>query len=107
MANNPLFIFWNPRSLLPRLPDLKLYMSSTQPHLVGLYETWLKKKYIPYFRGYHMEQADRPDRQGGGLAFLIKHSLPYAILSLQCYPGWGMEVLAVQINISSQWYSIL
>ena len=107
MANNPLFIFWNPRSLLPRLPDLKLYMSSTQPHLVGLCETWLKKKYIPYFRGYHMERADRPDRQGGGLAFLIKHGLPYVILPLQRYPGGGMEVLAVRINISSQWYSIL
>ncbi len=75
-------IYWNTRSLLPRLEEVQRIMDTGSPELLGLSETWLNSSVDDEqvtFDGYNLIRADRTaeshKKGGGGLALYYKDKL--------------------------------
>ncbi len=73
-------IHFNARSLLSKMPELRLLVSSTKPHIIAVTETWLSSC-VPNgairVHGYDtVYRYDRPDhRRGGGVLLLVRNNL--------------------------------
>jgi len=100
-------VLWNARSLFGKLPDLRNYIANTQPLIIGICETWLQQKYTPIVPGYTILREDRPNRGGGGLAFLIRTTIPHSKIVLKKFASGVLEVLAIKIPFKNTWASIL
>ena len=65
-------LFWNCQGIRSKRKELELYLKENVIDVIALNETFLSKKHnflIPFIRN------DRPEGQGGGVAFLIKYGL--------------------------------
>lgn len=100
------FFFWNARSIMHKLSDLKQHAKTEHPMIIGICETWLTPNLTISFNGYKTYRADRTNRQGGGLLLLIHNSLASAEFRIQRFPGGVLETLAVRISLPSGWATI-
>lgn len=75
--------------------------------VVGLCETWLSPSISPSFPGFTIVRKDRPQHRGGGLALLIHNSISYNTLQIQPFQNGALEVLAVQLGLSSGWCTVM
>ena len=84
---NSLSIYYaNCRSILPKLDALRVEVSSTNPSVIALTETWLDTS-IPNSElcipGYSIVRRDR-DRRGGGILLFVNDQL--SITSVTVHP---------------------
>ncbi len=90
-------MYFNARSLMPKLDELHVLMESNQPDIICIVETWLcndiedKEVDIP---GYNAHRLDR-NRQGDGIVMYTSENL-----LVNAIPGLSLnlEFLAVSIN---------
>ena len=75
-------IYFNARSILPKLDELHLLCADSSPHVVCIVETWLddsvfdNKLTIP---NYCLVRLDR-NRHGGGVLLYIRDDLSYNVI---------------------------
>ena len=100
-------LFWNARSLLRKTNDFKMFIDELGPSVIGVCETWLQPSLSFRLRGYTLFREDRPQRVGGGLAVMIRDTIRSRQLTLAPFPGGVLETLAVQVELSSGWISLL
>lgn len=73
------FIHFNVRSLLPKLDELKLFVSKYKLAVIALSETWLDHTVTDaeiHLDGYNVIRRDR-DRQGGGVCLYIHEDIAF------------------------------
>ena len=85
-SNNPLnILYFNARSVFPKLDELKILVEDNNPDVICITESWLCQEIcnteilIP---GYLLYRRDR-DRHGGGVLMYVRESIQVKILP-QC-----------------------
>ena len=66
-------IYYNARSLLPKLDELQVVCEATRPDLICIVETWLDISVLDneiVLSGYQLFRLDR-NRHGGGVAVYV------------------------------------
>ncbi|XP_069170437.1 uncharacterized protein [Procambarus clarkii] len=96
-------VFWNARSLFKKTQFLRNFIASAPPLIVGLCETWLTDDLSFTVPGYSVYRQDRPVRGGGGLALLVRDSVPSSLLRIHSFPGGHLEFMAVKVALSHGW----
>ncbi len=100
------YLFWNARSLVPRLEEIQRIIDEGSPEIIGINETWLSDKIDNNeisFDGYLNFRADRTKESkktgGGGLLFYCKQRLDVECLSeyTKCTPD--IECLWLGLNL--------
>ena len=87
-------LYFNARSLLPKLDYLTLSISIYHPHVICVVETWLSSEVstseidIP---GYQLYRKDR-NRHGGGILMYVSNCM---LVSLFADPGPHLELLTL------------
>jgi len=70
-------LYYNARSLLPKMDELRVLVDTQQPHIVSIVETWLSSEISDneiFLQGYQVLRLDR-NRHGGGILMFIHESL--------------------------------
>ena len=81
------FAYFNARSIVNKYSELELMLTSENPDLVGITETWLTGEIQDTelnFSGYGLFRNDRNNdtkTRGGGVALLIKNELLPSIMT--------------------------
>ena len=94
-------LYYNARSLLPKLDELCTTVTLEQPHIVCVVETWLSPDITDnelQISGYQLVRLDR-NRNGGGIAMYVSDLFSFRVL-LQSGP-YNLEFLAVILSSSS------
>lgn len=86
---------FNCNGLSSKLSEVKLYVFTTNPDVVCLCETWIRRR-PPRFPGYQVFWNHRVDGPGGGLGILVRDDISCTILDLSPYVG-SLEVQAVNL----------
>ena len=70
---------WNARSMKANRDELKKFIDTRNAPIdvLCIQETWLKAKNRFNLPGFSMVRKDRIDREGGGVAILIRNTMPY------------------------------
>lgn len=89
-------IQWNCRSIINKKSDLIHLLNKYEPFVVALCETCLKASYNFKISRYNIIREDRPDGYGG-VAILIKNSVPYSIINLPTHSD-DISIIAVNVN---------
>ena len=95
--NNLLIVYFNARSLIPKLDELCAIVETHNPD-VSIVESWLcadipdNEIYIP---GYHVFRKDR-HRHGGGVLLYIKDM--FVVRELLTDNCNGLEILPIEIS---------
>ena len=91
---------WNCNSILPKLPELKMFLNSMDKaaDVICLQETYLKEGKTLSLPNYNIERADRKNGNKGGVATLIKKEIPYSTLPVT----EGIEEISITIKLHSQ-----
>ena len=75
-------LYFNVRSLLPKIDDLRLLCSLYSPHIVCIVETWLDVEVLDSevgIQGYHLCHLDRT-RHGGGVLIYVNNMFTHTVL---------------------------
>lgn len=76
------FLHVNVRSLVPKMDQLKVWVESSNPHVLVLTETWLRNS-VSYpdtsITGYNLFRQDRSSK-GGGVAIYSKEHLHCSVV---------------------------
>jgi endonuclease/exonuclease/phosphatase family metal-dependent hydrolase len=86
---------WNSRSVKNKLSQLSQFLDHNEVDLIFLSETWLKENdifYLPFYDCY------RSDREYGGVAILIRKTIPHVFYSKICLPA--AEAVSIKIKDS-------
>jgi ribonuclease HI/endonuclease/exonuclease/phosphatase family metal-dependent hydrolase len=91
-----------------RLQEFHHHLHKYNPDLVLLCETHWNANINPRFRAYNCHRVDRPDRQGGGVAILVRKSLKATQLQVPSTNNLEAIALSVQVtkNISLDVFSV-
>ena len=96
LFRNTHILYYNARSLLPKLSELQLLAGSCSPDIICITESWISKEirdselFIP---GYHLTRMDR-NRNGGGVLMYVSSSLHFFVLP-KCD---GLELLSIMVS---------
>ena len=75
-------IYFNARSILPKLDELRLLCADSSPHVVCIVETWLDDSVFDNeltIPNYCLVRLDR-NRHGGGVLLYIRDDLSYNVI---------------------------
>ena len=89
-------VYYNARSLLPKLNDLHLIAESVSPDVICIVETWLCGDISDSeiaLQGYLVHRADR-NRHGGGVLIYTKDSFVCNVLN----PHDSLEIITLSIR---------
>ena len=97
MANSKCFniLYFNARSILPKLDELKVLAEDNNPDVICIAESWLCQEISNVevsISGYLLYRHDR-DRHGGGVLMYVKEHIQGRVLS----PCPDLEVLALSL----------
>ena len=96
-------MYFNTRSLIPKLDELRLICATSSPHIVCVVETWLGREISDSeiaINDYNITRLDR-NRHGGGIAFYIRSDLHSEIVLKQPY---DLEfILLSVVNLKSSY----
>ena len=90
-------IYYNGRSLLSKIDELRLVSEATKPDIISLVETWLDNDVLNneiFLSNYQLLRLDR-NRHGGGIALYLRNVFSCNVL-LQGGPN-NLEFLSVSI----------
>lgn len=74
-------LYYNSRSILPKLDELRLICADRRPHVVSIVETWLDTSVLDselIISNYSIVRLDR-NRHGGGVLLYIRDDVPYNV----------------------------
>ena len=100
-SNQLCILYYNARSLYPKLDELRAQLLIQKPHLICIVETWLSDDIADNELALHDYQIHRLDRNrhGGGVAFYVHISLSCKVL-LQSGPP-NLEFLFLSVSPQS------
>ena len=87
-------VYFNCRSLLPKIDELTVLCITNMPDIVCLVETWLCMDILDMeisIPNYSIVRLDR-NRHGGGVAMYIRNSVSYHVV---LYSSAGLEVIVI------------
>jgi len=93
-------MYFNCRSLLPKIDELAALCSANKPDVVCLVETWLCMDILDTeisIPNYSIIRLDR-NRHGGGVALYIRNCVSYNTV---LYGSTGLEVIVVSLSKSN------
>ena len=96
-------LYFNARSILPKLDDLRIEVAAQNPSIVCIVETWLSEDILDQeisIENYDVVRLDR-NRHGGGVLMYIHTSLTWEIL---LRGQNNLEFLSLSIRLSSSVY---
>ena len=96
MESFNLRIYWNARSILPRLDELSQIVTNCDIFICV--ESWLKPEkniQLPHCITY---RKDRVDRHGGGILVLIRKNIAFAEIVNIEYPHDSIEICGIKIK---------
>ena len=96
-------LYFNARSILPKLDDLRIEVAAQNPSIVCIVETWLSEDILDQeisIENYAVVRLDR-NRHGGGVLMYIHTSLTWEILLRG--PN-NLEFLSLSIRLSFSVY---
>ena len=76
-CNHLNILYYNARSLLPKMDELRVLLDMQQPHIVSIVETWLSSEDSDneiFLQGYQVLRLDR-NRHGARILMFIHESL--------------------------------
>ena len=97
MKNTLSIVYYNARSRLPKLDDIRAVSVAESPDIICVVETWLSNSISDYeivLPGYQCVRCDR-DRHDGGVLMYIKSFLAFDLL---CPNVVGIELLVVSVS---------
>ena len=80
--NNFSILYFNARSISPKLDDLRVVVAAQKPSIVCIVESWLSEDISDLemsIENYHLTRLDR-NRHGGGVVIYIHASLTWEVL---------------------------
>ena len=89
-------LYYNARSLLPKLDDIRVLSAAESPDIICVVETWLSNSISDAelaLPNYQCVRRDR-DRHGGGVLIYIHSSLAFDLLTSDV----GIELLVVCVS---------
>lgn len=92
---------WNARSAASNKNSLCKFLSENNIGIALISETWFKPNTIINIYGYHIIRNDRVDGKGG-VAILIKNTLPFNELIVTHNFNREIEVCAANVSIDGQ-----
>ena len=100
-SNQLCILYYNARSLYPKLDELRAQLLIQKPHLICIVETWLSDDIADNELALHDYQIHRLDRNrhGGGVALYVHISLSCKVL-LQSGPP-NLEFLSLSVSPQS------
>ncbi|GFY62038.1 putative RNA-directed DNA polymerase from transposon X-element [Trichonephila inaurata madagascariensis] len=82
----PLTIFsWNADSIVNKFNELENFVIEHDPDVIALQETMLRPCHSLNLPNYKTYRTDRLTHRGGGMAILIKNSIPHHILDIKTH----------------------
>ena len=75
-------LYFNARSLLPKIDELRALTLVYKPHLICIVETWLDNQILNTeicIDGYDIVRLDR-NRQGGGVLIFVSKAFSYNLV---------------------------
>ena len=93
-------LYYNVRSLLPKIDELRAVCETSKPDVICIVETWLDHNITNNelaIQGYQLFRLDR-NRHGGGIALYVHLSLSCNIL----LTGGPFELEFISLSVSSQ-----
>ena len=100
-------LYYNARSLFPKLDDLRANVMLQKPHVVCIVETWLSEDITNHeisLSGYQVQRFDR-NRHGGGILVYIHNSLSYKLI-LQGDPHGIVDLELIVISVSKPGFKL-
>ena len=97
-------MYFNARSLIPKIDELRLICAASSPHIVCVVETWLGDEISDSeisINDYNVTRLDR-NRHGGGIAFYIRSDLHSEIVLKQPYDLEFMLLSIVNLKFSNK-----
>ena len=88
-------LYYNARSLLPKLDDIRVLSAAESPDIICVVETWLSNSISDAeLANYQCVRRDR-DRHGGGVLMYIHSSLAFDLLTSDVV---AIELLVVCVS---------
>ena len=90
-------MYFNAKSLIPKIDELRLICATSSPHIICVVETWLGDNISDSeisILDYNVTRLDR-NRHGGGIIFYIRADLHSEIVLKQPY---DLEFLLLSIS---------
>ena len=81
-SNNFSILYFNARSISPKLDDLRAVVAAQNPSIICIVESWLSEDISDLemsIENYHLTRLDR-NRHGGGILIYIHASLTWEVL---------------------------
>ena len=98
------FLHINTRSLLPEIDQFKVWDHSSNPDVLVITETWLRKSVLNTdvnLSGYNLFRQDRSSK-GGGVSIFTKDHLQCSVVSTKSVPKqFDLLVLGIELSNSS------
>ena len=98
----PTFLQWNCNGILNKANDLRDFLYANRISIAAIQETKLKdSSRNPSFPGYNFVFKNRQGGGGGGLAFLIHHSISFSPVNVALNNDPHIELQAIKAQINN------
>ena len=98
--------FINIRSCRNNDVEISLFLKENDINILTLDEAWFKRKFNLDIPNYTITRTDRPRRQGGGLAILVRNDIKFDIIDTCSTINTDNEVIATLLKDSQDSTSI-
>ena len=96
---------WNARSIKNKMVEVKQKIGEYD--IMGITETWLKKKEGVKIKEYNIFRKDREDMRGGGLCFLVRKDIQVRIRDDVKWKKDKTEIMAITIIMEGKELDII
>lgn len=94
---NTKICYINIRGLTNKRHDILNFLTNEQIDILGCAETFLKPEEVSNFKNFNIFRLDRVNRQGGGLAFLVRRDLTAKVIYAYNDP-WEVQILILRVR---------
>ena len=88
----------NIRSCRSKEVEISLFLKENDIDILTLNETWLKKNFKLDIPNYTITRNDRPSRQGGGVATLVRNDIKFDIIDTCCNINTDNEAITIRLK---------
>ena len=88
----------NIRSCRNKEVEISLFLKENDIDILTLNETWLKNNFKLDIPNYTITRKDRPSRQGGGVAILVRNDIKFDIIDTCSNINTDNEAITIRLN---------
>ena len=98
-------VYWNCRSFQPRRQEIDTLLPEVD--ILVCVETWLKPNINVQFTGFITIRQDRIDSRGGGIIFIVRKNLGFAVINNLSNASDNVEVFGIHVNGISPAFNLI